>query len=92
MDEVEQNIVICQWRADWLRQIIDLRDTNKLRHFAITEFNNCFIIQSPSLFFDKYPPEAAIFTQDRSQEGERRGFFYASVEFLQPNAVGRHCA
>ena len=92
MDEVEQNIVICQWRADWLRQIIDLRDTNKLPHFAITEFNNCFIIQSPSLFFDKYPPEAAIFTQDRSQEGERRGFFYASAEFLQPNTVGRHCA
>ena len=42
-DEVEQNIVICQWRADW-------RDTNKSRHFSITEFNNCFIIQSPSLF------------------------------------------
>ena len=34
-----------------LRQIIDLRDTDKSRHFAITEFNNCFIIRSPSLFF-----------------------------------------
>jgi len=67
MDDVEQNIVICQWRADWLRQID--RDTNKSRHFAITEFNNCFIIQSPSLFFDKYPREAAIFRKiDRKKE------------------------
>ena len=31
--------------------IIDLRDTNKSRYFAITEFNNSFIIRSPSLFF-----------------------------------------
>ena len=52
-------IVICLWRADQLfaeaearlRQIIDLRDTDKSRYFAITEFNNCFIIRSPSLFF-----------------------------------------
>ena len=29
----------------------DLRDTDKSRYFAITEFNNCFIIRSPSLFF-----------------------------------------
>ena len=34
-----------------LRQIIDLWDTDKSRYFAITEFNNCFIIRSPSLFF-----------------------------------------
>ena len=34
----------------WLRQIIDLRDTDKLRYFAITEFNNCFIIRSLSFF------------------------------------------
>ena len=33
-----------------LRQIMDLRDTDKSRYFAITEFNNCFIIPSPSLF------------------------------------------
>ena len=34
-----------------LRQITDLRDTNKSRYFAITEFNNnCFIIRSPCLF------------------------------------------
>ena len=33
-----------------LRQIIDLRDADKSRCFAITEFNNCFIIRSPSFF------------------------------------------
>ena len=51
--------VICLWRADQLfaeaearlRQIIDLRDTDKSGYFAITEFNNCFIIRSPSFFF-----------------------------------------
>jgi hypothetical protein len=32
LDEVEQNIVICRWRAD------------QLFAFARTEFNNCFII------------------------------------------------
>ena len=32
----------------WLRQIIDLLDTDKSWYFAITEFNNCFIIQSLS--------------------------------------------
>ena len=52
LDEVQQNIAICQWQVDQLyifrsqrlRQIIDLRDTDKSRYFAITEFNNCFII------------------------------------------------
>ena len=49
--------MICQWQALW--QIIDLRDTGKSRHFAITEFNNCFIIGSwPSLFFNEYFREA----------------------------------
>ena len=33
--------MICLWRSD----------TDKSRYFAITEFNNCFIIRSPSLFF-----------------------------------------
>ena len=28
----------------------DLQDTDKSRHFAIIELNNCFIIRSPSLF------------------------------------------
>ena len=41
LDEVEQNIVICQWQA-----------INYLpKYFAITEFNNSFIIWSPSFFF-----------------------------------------
>ena len=40
--------IIC--RSQRLRQIIYLRDTDKSRYFAITEFNNCFIIRSPSLF------------------------------------------
>ena len=41
--------IICRSRR--LRQIINLRDTDKSRYFEITEVNNCFIIRSPSLFF-----------------------------------------
>ena len=37
---------------------IDLRDTDKSRYFAITEFNNCFIIRSPTVSFNGYPREA----------------------------------
>ena len=79
------------------RQIIDPLTTDKLWSFAITEFNNCFIIRSPSLFFNEHLREAAIFTQERSQEGEKRGFIYVWAEgYLQPNTkpntVGRHCA
>ena len=33
-----------------MRQIIDLRDTDKSRYFAIPEFNNCFIIRSQVCF------------------------------------------
>ena len=52
MGEVEQNIVICQWRAlDRLRQIIDLRDNDKSRYFAITEFNNCYHSVTKFAFF-----------------------------------------
>ena len=40
-------------RSLWLRQIIDLRDTDKLRYFARTEFNNCFILKSPSLLLQR---------------------------------------
>ena len=36
-----------------LSKIIDLRDTDKSRYCGITEFNNCFIIRSLSLFFNK---------------------------------------
>ena len=49
------------------------------RHWQITifcdEFHNCFIIRSPSLFFNEYLREAkssTISTQERSQEGEKR--------------------
>ena len=38
--------------------MIDLRDTDKSRYFAITEFNDCFIIRSPSLCFKEYLREA----------------------------------
>ena len=34
----------------WLRQIIDLQDTDKSPYFAITEFNNCFYYHSITKF------------------------------------------
>ena len=52
--QVERNIVIWQWQAGQL--VVELkseaihRDTDKSQYFAITEFNSCFIIWSPSLF------------------------------------------
>ena len=50
---VASRSIICTSRR--LRQIIiDLRYTDKSRYFAIAEFNNCFIIRSPSLFFKEY--------------------------------------
>ena len=58
-----QNIVICQWRVEANNDLsvsgrsiitIDLQDTDKSRYFTITKFNNCFIIGSPSLFFNEY--------------------------------------
>ena len=63
LNEVEQNIVICQWQAEKiiiicqsqrLRQIIDLQDTGKSRYISITKFNNCFIIRSPFFWSTKY--------------------------------------
>ena len=53
LDELEQNIVICRWRADQLR----------LFYHSITEFA-----------FYVFAKRSAIFTQKRSQEGEKRGF------------------
>ena len=50
--------MICQWRADELFAEADLRDTDKSRYFAITEFNNCMIIRSLSLYFIEYLREA----------------------------------
>ena len=37
-----------------MRQIIDVQDTGNSRYFVITEFNNCFIVRSPSLFFNEH--------------------------------------
>ena len=83
-------------RSRRLRQTIDLRHTEKPRYFAITEFNKCFIIRSPSLFLINKLMDwkrSAIFTHEWSQEGEKRGFIYAWAEYyLQPYTVGRHCA
>ena len=78
------------------RQITDLRDTDKSRHFAITV---CSIIvlsfDHRVCFFNENPREAkrsAIFTQERSQEGEKQGFLYACAEYyLQPNTSKHSC-
>ena len=116
LDDVEQNIVICQWRVYQIfAPAFDFRANNwSARHWQITIFcvalpgvpwlqgsvlkgcsRRLFIIWSTSLFFNEYPPEAkrsAIFTEVRSQEGERRDFLNAWAEYyLQPNTVGRHC-
>ena len=48
--------VICRSRRP--RQILDLRDSDKSRYFGTTEFNNCFIGRSPSLFLNEYLREA----------------------------------
>ena len=61
---VASRSIICRSRR--LRQIIDLRDTGKSRYFVIIEFNNSFIIWSPSLFFNEYLWEA-----------KRSAFFHA---------------
>ena len=62
--------IICWSRRP--RQMIDLRDTDKSRYFAITKFNKRSIIRSPSLFFKEYLREvkrSAIFAQsDRKKE------------------------
>ena len=115
---VASRLIICRNRR--LRQIFEQRDTDKSRYFAKSEFNNCFIIRWPGLFFNEYLLEAkrsfsapvltlltrsgveiakwsAIFTQKRSQEGEKRGFIYAWAEYhlqpnTKPNTVGKQCA
>ena len=78
------------------RQIIDLRDTDKSRYFAIPssiivksfDHQICFLM----IIFGKRS-DLSFFTQERSKEGEKRGFVYAWAEYyLQPNTVGRHRA
>ena len=77
-----------------LRQTIDLRDTDKSRYFAITEFNDCLSFDHRVCFFNEYPWEgkrSAIFTLERSQEEEKHGYLYVWAEYyLQPNTVGWH--
>ena len=73
-----------------LQQIIDLRDTDKSRYSAITLFNNCFIIRSPSLFlyFNHFlaaqESDLPFFTQERG---------YARAEhYLRQNTFRRYHA
>ena len=90
---VASRSIVCRSRR--LRQIIDLRDTEKSWYFAITEFNNCFIIRSPSMFFQwiSFGSEAICHFHARAMARRRKhGFLYAWAEYyLQPNTVGRHC-
>ena len=64
--------------------ITDLRNTDKSRYFAITEFKDCFIIRPTSLcvmnIFGKRS-DLSFFTQERPQEGEKRCFVYAWAEY-----------
>jgi len=55
LSKVEENIVICQWRADQLFAKLKAEANNwstshwqKSWYFAITKFNNCFIINHHS--------------------------------------------
>ena len=61
-------------------QIIDLRDTDKSWSFVITEFNNCFIIQSPRLFsyFNHY---LAAQGSDLPFFSRERDSYYAWAEY-----------
>ena len=83
MDTTISNYWMRLGKISWFvsgEQINYLRDTDKSGYFAITVFNNCFIIRSPRLFCKEYLWEAkrsAIVTKERSQEGEKRVFIYA---------------
>ena len=87
------------YRSRRLRQIIDLRDTDKSQYFAITELNNCFIIRSPSLFFQwiSLGSESICHFHARAIAKKLRrrkhGFLYAWAEYyLQPNTfTGEKC-
>ena len=59
-----------------LRQITDLRNTDKSRYFAITEFNNCFIIWSPFFWSTKYIKSL------RCLLGEPIRHFHTRAQFL----------
>ena len=64
--------------------IIYLRDTNKSRYFAIIQFNNCFIIRSPSLF--SYFNHSLQLREAIGHFFRERGSNYAWAEYyLQQN-------
>ena len=92
MDEVEQNIVICLWRADQL--LAEAEDWGKWQIYEI--LTNHDILRQPSstivlsldhrvcFFFIEYLWEAnrsAIFTQEPPQKEEKRGFIYAVAKY-----------
>ena len=87
---VASRSIICRSRR--LRQIIDLRDTDKSRYFSITEFNNCFIIRSSRLFsyFNHF---LAAHGSDLPFFSRERGSNYAWAEYyLQQNTFRRYYA
>ena len=58
-----------------LKQIIDLWDTDKSQYFAITEFNNCFIIRSPFFWSTKYVKRVCLL-------GELIGHFHTRAHLF----------
>ena len=92
-----RNLLAASWwiicRSRRLRQITDRRDADKLRYFAIyTEFNNCFITRSPSLFsyFNHF---LVAQWSDQSFFSRERGSSYAWAEYyLQQNTLRRYYA
>ena len=64
---------------------------SKISWFVSGEQINC--LPKPNKEYLREAKRSAIFTQERSQEGEKGGVIYARTEYyLQPNKVGRHCA
>ena len=56
LEQIINNIIGRGWAKYreakcWGKQLMCELDTDKSRYFVITEFNNCFIIWSPSLSF-----------------------------------------
>ena len=70
--------IICRRRR--LRQIINLRDTDISRYFAIPEFNNCFIVRSPSLF-SNFNHSLTAQGRDLPFFTPERDFNYARAEY-----------
>ena len=71
--------------TNWLRQVIDLRDTDKSRNLASSfDHRVCFFLMNILGKRSDLP----FFMQEGSQEGEKHGFLYVCAEYyLQPNTV-----